>query len=169
MNYPLNPEEVKKVMDAKLTGRPYDEQQFLYYHLHRNYFNIKTEVTSLKPIDHKKYQDNLGNIWQEQPVFKTFFHMPKSNWFISLMGLSKPYSRKFIRDDTSTGLGGEFEMVIRSDGKRIDALVHESYQETYNFGRTRNYSAHKILDVDTHRKNTGYTFKMDMGYVTITD
>ena len=41
ITYTLNPSEVKQVIDAKLNDRPYNEKQFLYYHLNRNYFNIK--------------------------------------------------------------------------------------------------------------------------------
>lgn len=85
-----------------------------------------------------------------------------------MIRVSLPESRKFLRDDTASGLNGEFEMIIRSsDGKRVDALTHEEYQETYNFGRTRNTTIHKKLDVGTHRKNGKYTFKMDMGKVRI--
>jgi hypothetical protein len=167
MSYSLAPEEVKKVMQARLTSQPYNKAQFEYYHLHRNYFNVKDEVTTLERIGGRKYRDNRGNIWEEQPRLKNFFHMPKGNWLGSLLHLTKPYSRKFLRNDTTSGLGGEFEMIIRHDGKRIDAFVHESYQETYNFAPTRNFKAHKLLDVDTHRSNSRYTFKMDMGRVDI--
>jgi hypothetical protein len=84
-----------------------------------------------------------------------------------MAGVSTPYSRKFLRDDNVSGIGGEFEMIIRHDGKRVDALTQETYQETYNFGRTRNFMAHKTLDVDTHNANARYTFKQDMGKTII--
>lgn len=169
MNYSLEPREVKKLIDAKILGKNYDEKQFLFYHLNRNFFNVKNEVKTLKRIGEKRYIDNLHNVWEEQPVYKNFFHMPKSNWALSILGTQVPYSRKFLRDDNITGIGGEFEMIIRYDGKRIDALVNEGYQETYNFGRTRNFREHKLLDVDTHNKNDNYIFKMDMGKVLIAE
>lgn len=169
MNYSLNPIEVKKVIDARLKGKPYDNKQFMYYHLMRNVFNVKNEVNTLRYVRERIYVDNLGHYWEEQSVFKNFFHMPKGNWAGSLIGLSTPYSRKFLRDDNASGLDGEFEMIIRHDGKRIDALTQEDYQETYNFGRTRNASIHKLLDVDTHRENPNYLFKQNTGKVAIVE
>lgn len=167
MKYSLDPREVKKVIDAKRKGLPHDRNQFLFYHLHRNYFNVKSEVTNLRHLTGNKFVDNLGHSWEEQSNFRNFFHMPKTNWVASMAGVSTPYSRKFLRDDHVTGLDGEFEMIIRHDGKRIDALTHGDYQETYNFGRTRDTGAHKTLDVDTHRENSAYTFRQDMGKVLI--
>ena len=167
MSYTLDPGEVKKVIDNKLSGKPFDKEQFMYYHLHRNHFNVKSEVKSLKHIEGSKFRDNFGFIWEEQSMIKNFFHMPKGNWAGSVMGLSKPYSRKFLRDDTVSGIGGEFEMIIRFDGKRIDALTHGDYQETYNFGKTRNTSEHYALDVEPHRENPNYTFNKNTGSVMI--
>jgi hypothetical protein len=167
MPYSLDAKEVKKVIDAKLSGQPYDQTQFLFYHLYRNYFNVKDEVKTLKKIGEKSYKDNLGFVWAEVSTLKNYYHMPLSNWIGSMIGASTAYSRKFLRDDNITGIGGEFEMIIRNDGKRIDALTNEEFQETYNFGRTRNFSEHKKLDVDTHSENGKYTFKRDLGKVTI--
>ncbi|MBQ4818795.1 hypothetical protein [Aquimarina sp. MMG016] len=166
MEYPLNAEAVKQVIDAKVNGEEYDEQQFIYYHLNRNHFNVKKEVTTLTHYVSNKYRDNKGNLWEEAPRYKNWYHTPASSYFGSLIGM-KPYSRKFLRPDNETGIGGEFEMIIRHDGKRIDALTHEGYQETYNFGRTSNFSLHKLLDVDPHGPNPDYTVKIDTGKVNI--
>ncbi len=168
MEYSLKPTDVKKVIDAYLNDKISDKEQFLFYHLHRNFFNVKNEVTTLTKTGKLTFQDNLGHVWEEQSTFKNFFHMSTGNWVGSMVGVSSAESRKFLRDDTDSGLNGEFEMIVRSsDGKRIDALTHEEYQETYNFGRTRNSTIHKKLDVDTHRANGKYTFKMDMGKIKI--
>ncbi len=167
MAYSLDPNEVKKVIDKKIKNKPYNRDQFMYYHLNRNHFNVGNEVTRLTQIADKRYKDNLGFEWLEVSVLKNFFHMPKGNWAGSLLGVAEPYSRKFLRDDNISGLGGEFEMIIRKDGKRIDALTHEGYQETYNFGKTRNASIHKLLDVDPHMENNQYTIKKNTGSVFI--
>lgn len=169
MSYSLNPLDVKKVIDAKLKGKPYDKKQFLFYHLNRNYFNVKNDIKFLRHLNGTKYTDNFGRIWEVQSDVKNFFHMPKDNWAGSVLGLTKPYSRKFLLDDNTSGIEGEFEMIIRHDGKRIDALTHESYQETYNFARTRNSIDHKILDIDPHRENSNYSFKQDMGRVNVVE
>jgi hypothetical protein len=167
MKYSLNPADVRRVLDAKLQGRPYDQQHFLFYHLHRNLLNVKLEVTNLRRISPDSYVDNLGNTWAVQSNLANFFHMPTSNWMGSIVGISTPYSRKFLRDDTVSGLDGEFEMIIRSDGERIDTLTHAGYQGTYNFGSTRDMRAHKTLDVDPHWQHSHYTFRQDMGRVII--
>ena len=160
--------EVRRVMDEVLTGQTFDRKAFEYYHLHRNYFNVKNEVTILAEIGNAQFRDNLGFIWTEVSTMKNFFHMPKTNWVGSMIGVSEPYSRKFLRDDTTSGLNGEFEMIIRtSDGKRIDGITHAGYQETYNFGRTRNFTEHKALDVDPHTNNPNYQIKIDNGYIRI--
>lgn len=170
MSFSLRPADVKAVIDAKLKGDPYNAAQFLYYHLYRNHFNVKNEVNKLTRMSQSKYRDNLGHVWTEVSTFKNFFHMPFTNWVGSQAGVSTAYSRKFLRDDNVSGLGGEFEMIIRTqDGKRVDALTHAKYQETYNFGRTRFGSVHKKLDVDTHNKNGGYTYRRNMGSVTIVE
>lgn len=163
----MDAKTVKAVIDAKLAGKPHDEKQFEYYHLNRNVFNVKEEVTSLTKVGNGVYRDNLGNNWREVSTVQNMFHMPKLNWVSSAMGITTPYSRKFLRDDLSTGLGGEFEMIIREDGKRIDAIVSENYQETYNFGRTSNWRAHNELDIAPHRKNGRYALRRNMGSVKI--
>ncbi|WP_405208388.1 hypothetical protein [Aquimarina sp. LLG6339-5] len=168
MEYSLDPLEVKKVIDAKVNGQEFDENQFIYYHLNRNLFNVKKEVTTLTHYMGNKFRDNKGYIWEEAPRFKNWYHTPKSSYFGSLIGM-KPYSRKFLRPDKETGIGGEFEMIIRHDGKRIDALTHEGYQETYNFGPTNNSKLHILLDVDPHGPHPDYTVKIDTGKVTIKD
>jgi len=130
--YSLDPTEVRKVIDLILAGKPYDKEQFRFYHYYRNHFNVKDEVTTLKKIKGRQYVDNNGNLWEKQ-------------------------------------LGGEHEMVIRYDGKRIDALTCEKYQETYNFGRTRNAFVHKRLDMDPHDKDTVYLVRQDTGHVSFID
>lgn len=169
MEYSLDPIEVKKVVDAVKNGEKYDKKQFMHYHLNRNVFNVKKEVTKLTYLIGKKFRDNKGNIWEEAPRWKNWFHTPKPTYLGSILGVMKPYSRKFLRLDKETGLGGEFEMIIRHDGKRIDALTHEGYQETYNFGPTSNSDLHILLDVDPHNENPDYTVKKDTGTVRIID
>jgi hypothetical protein len=167
MIYSLIPRDVKKVIDSVLADRPYDKEQFLFYHLNRNHFNVKNEIRFLKHLSGKRYVDNFSRTWELQPDLKNFFHMPKGNWAGSMMGLTTPYSRKFLLDDTVSGLEGEFEIIVRYDGKRIDALTHEDYQETYNFARTRDGKSHRKLDVDPHTKNSKYALRQDMGKVLI--
>ena len=163
----LLPNNVKTVIDAKIKGLPVDEQQFMFYHLNRNKFNVKNEVTSLKSIGGSRFRDNLGFVWEEQSTLKNYFHMPFGNYVGSNLGITKPYSRKFLRDDTVSGLEGEYEMIIRHDGKRVDGITSMEYQETYNFGRTRNFSQHKALDVNPHNENPNYILRQDMGWVNI--
>lgn len=165
----LNPIEIKKLLDDVMQGRPFNEEQLMHYHLNRNHFNVGSEVTRLDGIGDKRYRDNLGNIWTAVIGLKNWYHMPGVNYVMSNLGIRTPYSRKFLRDDNVSGLGGEFEMIIRHDGKRIDALTHESYQETYNFGRTQDWSRHKILDVNTHGRNPNYSIKVDTGRVIINE
>lgn len=167
MTYSMDARAVKAVIDAKLAGKPYDQRQFEHYHLHRNQFNVKDEVTTLMKVGNDQFRDNLGNVWKEVSTLQNFFHMPKLNWASSTVGITNPYSRKFLRDDNSSGLGGEFEMIIREDGKRIDAIVNENYQETYNFGRTRNWKAHNDLDIAPHKANGRYALRQNMGSVKI--
>ncbi|GAA3509091.1 hypothetical protein GCM10022393_21570 [Aquimarina addita] len=168
MEYSLDPIEVKNVIDAKINGAEFDQDQFLFYHLNRNHFNVKQEITTLTHYMGNRFRDNRGYLWEEAARYKNWFHTPKSNYFGSLVGMT-PYSRKFLRADNETGIGGEFEMIIRQDGKRIDALTHEGYQETYNFGRTSDTSLHKLLDVDPHGPNPDYAIRINTGRVVITD
>ena len=169
--YPLQPLVVREIIENRLAGRPYNQEQFMYYHLHRNHFNVKGEVTQLTKTAGGNFLDNLGHTWEEVSTLKNYFHMPTANWVASTttFGLVKPYSRKFLRDDNVTGVMGEFEMIIRHDGKRIDALTHETYQETYNFGRTRNTSQHIDLDVNPHRENPNYEIRINTGRVSISE
>lgn len=167
--YSLDPVEVRKVIDLILAGKPYDKDQFRFYHFYRNHFNVKNEVTTLKRLKGRQYADNNGNVWERQITLKNFFHMPHQNYFGTMLGLAKPYSVKYLRDDNESGVGGEYEMVIRYDGKRIDALTCVKYQETYNFGRTRTVRAHKLLDMDPHDKDTVYMVRQDTGHVTFID
>ena len=76
MQYSLNPIEVKKVIDAVAKGLPYDYNQFMYYHLNRNHFNVGNEVTSLTEMTGGRFLDNAGNAWTEVSTLKNFFHMP---------------------------------------------------------------------------------------------
>lgn len=189
--YSLQPDEVKRIVEAKYqweTGsaswyefwagadnrvKPYKEDQWLYYHLHRNFFNVKSEIKTLKKIGNREYRDNLGRIWTEISTFKNLYHMPLSNYIgsqIPLVG-STPYSRKFLSpDDRSDGAGGEFEMIIRNDGRRITSDVNAEYQETYNYGRTNDgTNRHAILDVYSHQANPNYTYHAKNGSVTISE
>lgn len=142
-NYSLDPMEVKRVIELKLAGKEYDEEQFKFYHLNRNHFNVKNNVVALTAIGGDKFIDINGNIWEEQSAIKNLFHMTPDEMVMP----RKP--RKFLRDDNSL-LGGEFEIVIRPDETRITGNVSCRLQETYNFGRTREIGKHKTLDVTPH-------------------
>ena len=126
--YSLNPSVVKQVIEARAVKKQYDHKQFMYYHIHRNQFNVKAEVKKITALGNGRFRDNIGYLWNEQPTWKNFFHMPITNYVGSQLHLAKPYSRKFLRDDNVTGIGGEFEMIIRHDGKRVDSqtlsLIH---------------------------------------------
>jgi hypothetical protein len=170
MDYSLDPVEVKKVIDLKLAGKEYNEEQFKFYHLHRNHFNIKNEITSLTAIGSDKFLDNKNNIWREEPTMKNLYHMSTWEW-VKGMGGAKKYSRKFLRDDNSI-IGGEFEIIVRYDSKRIDALTEPQYQETYNFGKTKGLfdsTAHVKLDVDPHKNLKNYVSVGNTGFVKIID
>ena len=169
MAFVKDPEAHKALIEAVLAGREYDQDAWLALHLNRNEYNVR-RVDYLRHINGNRYTDNAGRIWTELSTFKNFFHMPKGNWALSQItgGLVEAYSRKFLSPDDESGLGGEYEMIIRSsDGKRIDALTNEGYQETYNFGRTENASRHKRLDVDPHGPHPNYLFRRNMGYTEI--
>lgn len=168
MNYPLEKVEVKRVIDLILAGKKYDKEQFKFYHLNRNYFNVKREITKLTAIGGDKFLDDETNTWRELPTFKNVYHMPKLQWVRGVLG-GKKYSRKFLRDDKSI-LGGEFEIIVRYDKKRIDALTEPEYQETYNFGKTRGLfdsPEHEKLDMEPHGDYKNYVSVGDMGSVTI--
>ena len=157
MNYSLDPGEVKKFLDAIVTGKEYNMERFGFYHLNRNHFNVKNTVGFLKAVGDNKFKDKAGAIWEEQPFEKNTFHMPL---YDSIQRVGKklpyiggkekqPYSRKFLRDDPSP-LQGEFELVIRRDEKRIGGDLSCRMQETYNYGRTRDTGRHALLDVSPH-------------------
>lgn len=176
--YSLQGAEVKRVIEAKLnwslqqfvpfgSGQPYDEDQWIYYHLNRNYFNVGSEIKTLTHVKGDEFKDNFGKIWKEVSSSKNKYHMPPADYARALMG-DAPYSRKFLQDDDSSdGPGGEFEMIIRHDGVRIGANINATYQETYNFGRTRNMRQHYVLDMAPHGVHSNYTYKSDLGSVTI--
>jgi hypothetical protein len=166
--YSLDPNEVKKLIDLKLANKKYSEEQFIFYHLNRNYFNVKNEISSLKAIGDGMFLDNQGQKWREESTIKNFFHMPKTDYIKGIVGWGKLYSRKFLRDDNSI-LKGEFEIIIMYNGKRIDADTNKEYQETYNFARTRDFWDHKKLDVEPHEKFKDYTSFGNKGYVKIID
>ena len=109
--YPFQPNIVRQIMLDRLAGRPYDFQQFMYYHLYRNRFNVKGEIHQLRAIGQNRYRDNLGHTWEEQATWKNYFHMPFGNYVGSNLGLTTPYSRKFLRDDNETGVGGELSLI----------------------------------------------------------
>lgn len=170
MKYSLRPGDVIKTLDEisfAYVLKDFTDEQFLFYHVNRNYFNVKSEIKTLTCKKNGEFIDNSGHIWKEVDITKNMFHMPKANYLKSVVGLDKPYSRKFLRDDNISGIGGEFEMIIRYDGKRIDALTNPEYQETYNFGRTRNTLQHILLDIAPHKFNPNYKFRQDMGKVEI--
>ena len=100
-----------------------DKQRFMFYHLNRKVFNVKNEVNSLTSIGESRFRDNFGFVWQELATFKNYFHMPFVNYVGINLGVSKPYRPKFLRDDTDSGLDGEYEMIIRYDGKRVDGIT----------------------------------------------
>ncbi|MEZ0538294.1 type VI secretion system tube protein TssD [Fibrella arboris] len=183
--YSMDPKEVKRVIDAKLKGEPYNEEQFLYYHLNRNKFNVGNEVTELRKVGetrvmgYGKFEDNLGRTWIELPKKFNQYHMSKEDFENNE---DPPYSRKFVCDDEVSGVGGEFEMIVRKDNKRIDSETEPNYQETYNFGRTMNFldnaelswsgerkysNKHFKLDVDPHEKNSNYSSNGDTGSIRI--
>ena len=189
--YPMDPKEVRRVINAKLNsvktatisllvpgkwiadGAPipekYSEEQFMYYHLRRNYFNIKDDIRTLTQRNEKEFIDDKGNVWTELPISQSLFHMPMKEAIKAKLGDGPPYSRKFIRDDNETGVGGEFELIVRQDGKRIDAPTSMEYQESYNFAHTRDSADHTILDVTPHFINKNYIFYRNMGNVQIKD
>ena len=171
MDYSLNHLEVKRVIDLALNDdKVLNGPQFLYYHLNRNEFNVKDDITKLKGIGYSRYVDNKGRRWRELPTYFNKYHMPKEEYDKTKMPFNTlpKYSRKFVSDDDVSGIGGEFEMIIRTDGKRIDALTNAEYQETYNFARTLFHPInHDTLDVKPHFKNSNYAFKKNMGYVEI--
>ncbi len=167
-DYQFSADRIKIICDKEANDlTPWYSDEFMFYHLNRNHFNIKNEVTSLTRTSGSAFLDNLGNLWYETAAKKNFFHMPALNYIKSQAGLEKAYSRKFLRDDTVTGLGGEFEIIIRKDGKRIDALTSDDFQETYNFGRTRDAARHTRLDILPHALNADYVVKRNNGWVKI--
>jgi len=166
--YSFDSKEVKKIIDSYANGNMKVKDQFMFYHLNRNIFNVKDEITTLKYFALNHFKDNFNRTWLEVPTFMNKYHMPKEDYHLMSVGFKKPYSRKFLLNDNFSGIDGQFEMIIRYDGKRIDALTHEGYQETYNFGRTiRHPFLHNTLDIKPHFENPNYTFKQDMGSVKI--
>ncbi len=126
--------------------------------MHRNYFNFKYELKTLtKTKGIWKYVDNAGKIWTELPTIGNKFHMPEEEYnFKTISGLKRPWSRKFLRDDNESGIGGEFELIIRHDNV---AITEGKYLATYNFGRTRDIRRHRILDVNPHTDDTFYYYQ----------
>jgi len=159
MNIGVKPPNVQKPR--------YDHKQFMHYHLNRYKFNVKADIYTLTAVAKRKYRDNIGHLWTEVHTAQNYFHMPKGNYITTLAQVTKPYSRKFLRNDNVSGIGGEFEMIIRHDGKRVDSLTHEKFQETYNFGRTSNFKEHKLFDVDPHNENANYAKGPSTGSVKI--
>ena len=168
MAFTKDPVRDRALLDAVLANKEYDTNELMQLHLNRNEYNVG-RIAYLTHQNGDRFVDSAGRMWTELPTYKNWFHMPKTSYFASVLtgGLAKPYSRKFVSPDMSSGLRGEFEMIIRHDGKRIDAITHEGYQETYNFGPTDQFSAHKKLDVDTHNANDHYEFRRDMGSTEI--
>ena len=158
--------KIRSIIENVLITNEY-AVEFMYYHRNRNMFNVG-KIESLHHIGSNEFRDNFGNIWNEVNTLKNFFHMSKADYAKSLLsfGQIKPYSRKFLRDDNGF-LKGEFEMIIRQDGKRIDAITNSTYQETYNFGRTKNANEHYVLDVKPHRLDSKYEYMRDVSSVKI--
>lgn len=181
--------EIKKLLDKVFLLQdlkklnPEELEHFNYYHRNRNKFNIKQDVVSLTKNckDGNIFIDIHGNRWKEAFLWQNKFHMPDHRYKKSRSEerfspfFQNPdavrYSRKFLRDDTGD-LEGEFELIIHETGERIDGgnLNRVDYQESYNYGRTRNVLRHLILDVNPHNKNNKYiALKKDMGSVIIND
>jgi len=139
------------------------KQEFMFYHKHRNDFNIAgNSVTNLKKTGDKRFIDNYNRLWTEASPKENFFHSPKADWFLATYFDGKPYSRKFLAPDTGV-LKGEFEMIIRHDGVRITKHTNEEYMETYNFGRTLKNDEHLVLDVEPHYLDSNYAFPSFIG------
>lgn len=159
--------EARKLLDDILANRPYDNELFMELHLSRNQYNIGT-VYSLHELANGTFRDNCGRIWTRVSSLKNKFHQPLGTWIGSSLGLATPYSYKFLSPDIESGLGGEYEMIIRvSDNKRLDAVAHMDWQETYNFGPTAQFWNHKKLDVDPHGVNPNYNFLAERGYTSV--
>ena len=171
MAFTKDPEAHRALIDAVYSDEPYDADAWLELHLNRNEYNVG-HVPQLTHSFGRWWTDSAGRTWTEVPVFMNKYHMSDEDFRRAMNPLNgeEPYSRKFLARDHETGLEGEFEMIIRSsDRKRIDALTHEIYQETYNFGPTLSSPLrHAKLDIDPHTELGGdYAVRTDRGYTRI--
>lgn len=182
MPYPLTRKALitclNRLKDSKTEDILKDEE-FLFYHKNRNYFNIlydkdetkKPQLMRLVETKQKKiFKDNLGRIWQEL-TGGIIYHRPFKTFSDKLDYLSdfrksrkERFCRKFISVDeyaieAGYAEGSEFELIIRY-GKR---LIDGPYMETYNFGRSNLTSTlvglHGKFDVEPHKKTGAYESK----------
>lgn len=156
MAYSGSNSDARKLLDAILAGREYDEAEWLELHLSRNIYNVGY-VASLTEQADGSYLDPLGRRWRRVGALGNVYHSSWGNAIGSSLGLVTPFSMKFLCPDDQSGLEGEYEIIVRtSDGARLTARNDAVRQETYNFGRTENFWQHKKLDMDPHGDNGGY-------------
>lgn len=156
-----NLSEVERILNLKywsnLGGIGFsdsEKEKFEIIHFHRNYFNNDANVvSSLTQIYFSSaYVDNLGKKWFLLPSIMNKYHMPENEYTAGvLFGVSKPWSRKFIRWDTKPW-GGEFELIVKGNGEVLNGSseAHGTYLGTYNYGKTANGLKHKYLDINPH-------------------
>jgi len=161
--------KIKLFLDDYMTSAEPNHEEFQYYHLNRNYFNYYTSLQmTLNQIGHSnQYQSEGHGIWTELAGHLNFFHMPLGHDVLSISGITKPWSRKFVRDDNDTGIGGEYELIVKNKALlNPDSEKYGKYQATYNFGRTANTSRHYKLDVEPHKWVLGSTQYVTHKHIT---
>ena len=171
MAFVLDPAAHRELINAVWNDEEFDAAAWAELHLARNEYNVK-HVNRLTHTFGRWFTDERGRRWMEVPVRMNQYHMSPEDFAEATRWINPepPYSRKFLANDHETGLGGQFEMIIRTeDNKRIDALTHEGFQETYNFGHTiSSWRRHLALDVNPHKDIGGnYAVRHDRGYTRI--
>jgi hypothetical protein len=154
------------------------DEEFLFYHKNRNYFNNKYEskntINSLTQIGIKEYKDEDGHSWEEY-LIGIAYHVKgggTNSWegvkkWTQQVFTSRPerWSRKFVRIDLETKkLGWEdgcsFELVLRNEPNlgpgAYRRLIDGPEMETYNYAMS--FMKHKKYDVDTHEALRGYEY-----------
>lgn len=131
-----------------------DKEKFEILHFQRNYYNTDANaVSSLRQIYYSSwYEDNSGKKWFLLPSIMNKYHMPEDEYTTGvLLGISKPWSRKFVRWDNKPW-GGEFELIVKGNGEVLNGAseAHGTYLGTYNYGKTANGLKHKYLDINPH-------------------
>lgn len=165
------------------TDKVLQDEEFLFFHKHRNYFNIlygKNEgsrpiLSRLEQVDDKVFVDNFGRRWIEETL-GIVYHRPfknlsqKLNYGLDLFkDRSERFCRKFVSLDQGSieagySEGCEFELIIRN-GERV---IGGPFMETYNYGRSATLSfagsiqstvlgLHGKFDVKPH-KDKGYSY-----------